>query len=129
MTNPNPYLAAALREIQEQKAANDASAAKAAAEAETATVPYAKQKKADLEAEVARRNAARDEDSQITVEGKGTVADLVAALEADDEGPAASEPGDEPTTDVVDDPALVVDEPGDEPTTDHSDSDSDSEEN
>lgn len=40
--------------------------------------------KADLEDEVARRNGGRAEDDVIEVEGNGTVADLVAALEADD---------------------------------------------
>ncbi len=47
--------------------------------------PYPKWKKADLEAEVESRNEGRAEDDLIVVEGKGTVADLAAALEADDE--------------------------------------------
>lgn len=47
-------------------------------------VPYAKWKKADLEAEVAKRNEGREDDDQIVVDGKGTVADLAAALEGDD---------------------------------------------
>lgn len=46
--------------------------------------PYAKRKKSDLEALVAERNEGRDEDDLIEVEGKGTVADLAAALDADD---------------------------------------------
>jgi hypothetical protein len=45
---------------------------------------YSSMKKADLEAEVASRNEGRAADDIIEVEGKGTVADLVAALEADD---------------------------------------------
>lgn len=45
---------------------------------------YSSMKKADLEAEVAKRNEVRADDDVIEVEGKGTVADLVAALEADD---------------------------------------------
>lgn len=44
---------------------------------------YAGVRKADLEAEVAARNSARDEADQIDP-GAGTVADLTAALEADD---------------------------------------------
>lgn len=48
------------------------------------TKPYAKWKKADLEAEVARRNEGRDDDDVIEVEGAGTVADLAAALDGDD---------------------------------------------
>lgn len=47
-------------------------------------VPYAKRKKADLEAEVSKRNEGRDEADHIEVGGNGTVKDLVAALEADD---------------------------------------------
>jgi hypothetical protein len=46
--------------------------------------PYAKWLKADLEAEVAKRNEARDDDDQIEVGGTGTVKDLAAALDADD---------------------------------------------
>jgi hypothetical protein len=53
-------------------------------------VPYAKRKKADLEAEVASRNEGREDDDLIVVEGKGTVADLAAALEADDAAQADS---------------------------------------
>lgn len=45
---------------------------------------YSSMKKADLEAEVARRNEDREADDVIDVEGTGKVADLVAALEADD---------------------------------------------
>ena len=41
-------------------------------------------KKAELEAEVDKRNEDREGDDLIEVDGKGTVADLVAALEADD---------------------------------------------
>jgi hypothetical protein len=52
-------------------------------EDEEEVVPYAKRKKADLESEVAARNEGRDEADLIEV-GKGTVADLAAALEADD---------------------------------------------
>ncbi len=44
--------------------------------------------KADLEAEVDRRNEGRDTDALIVVDGTGKVADLVAALEADDSGQA-----------------------------------------
>lgn len=47
---------------------------------------YSGMKKAELEAEVEKRNADRDDADKVVVEGKGTVADLVAALEADDEG-------------------------------------------
>lgn len=47
-------------------------------------VSYGSMKKPDLEAEVASRNADRDEDSRIQVGGNGTVKDLRAALEADD---------------------------------------------
>lgn len=46
--------------------------------------PYDKWLKADLEAEVAKRNEARDADDQIEVGGTGKVADLAAALDADD---------------------------------------------
>ena len=46
--------------------------------------PYEKWKKPDLEAEVASRNEGRDDEDLIEVEGKGTVADLAAALIADD---------------------------------------------
>lgn len=53
-------------------------------------VPYAKRKKADLEAEVAKRNEGRADDDVIVVEGKGTVADLAAALEGDDAAQADS---------------------------------------
>lgn len=45
--------------------------------------PYSKWLKADLETEVARRNAERAEDDQLDT-GAGTVADLAAALTADD---------------------------------------------
>lgn len=45
---------------------------------------YHSMRKADLEQEVANRNADRDEDNQVVVDGKGTVKDLIAALEADD---------------------------------------------
>lgn len=48
-------------------------------------VPYEKWKKADLEAEVESRNEGRPDEDLVVVEGKGTVADLVAALEADDQ--------------------------------------------
>jgi hypothetical protein len=47
-------------------------------------VPYAKRKKADLEAEVAERNEGRDDADKIEVGGNGTVKDLAAALDADD---------------------------------------------
>lgn len=52
-------------------------------------LPYDEWSKAELEAELDRRNEARDEDSQIVVEGTGKdgnvlKADLVLALEADD---------------------------------------------
>jgi hypothetical protein len=53
--------------------------------------PYAKWLKADLEAEVAKRNEARDADDQIEVGGTGKVKDLAAALVADD---AAGDTGD-----------------------------------
>lgn len=39
----------------------------------------------DLKAEIATRNEDRDEDDHIVVGGKGNKADLIAALEADDE--------------------------------------------
>lgn len=55
-----------------------------------AAVPYAKRKKADLEAEVAKRNEGRDDDDLVVVEGTGKVADLAAALEADDAKTAAA---------------------------------------
>lgn len=49
-------------------------------------VDYSSWKKADLEAEVATRNDGLEPDDEgyVLVGGKGTVADLVAALEADD---------------------------------------------
>lgn len=50
---------------------------------------YSSMKKADLEAEVARRNEGRNEGDVIQVAGKGTVADLVTALEADDAAASA----------------------------------------
>jgi len=43
---------------------------------------YSDQKVADLQAEIARRNADRDEVGQLSTEGKK--ADLIATLEADD---------------------------------------------
>lgn len=46
--------------------------------------PYKGLRKADLEAEVAKRNEDREDDDQIVVGGNGTVADLKAALVADD---------------------------------------------
>ncbi|HET6816881.1 MAG TPA: hypothetical protein VFH66_06605 [Mycobacteriales bacterium] len=45
---------------------------------------YSKQKVADLQAEIDRRNEGRDEADQIAPEGEKK-ADLIAALEADDE--------------------------------------------
>lgn len=53
--------------------------------------PYAKRKKGELEALVAERNEGREDDDLIVVEGKGTVADLAAALEADDASTAGTE--------------------------------------
>lgn len=48
--------------------------------------PYAKWRKADLEAEVENRNTdpGRSDANLIVVEGRGTRADLAAALDADD---------------------------------------------
>ncbi len=46
--------------------------------------PYAKWRKGDLEAEVEKRNKAREDDDKVLVEGTGKVADLAAALDADD---------------------------------------------
>ncbi len=43
---------------------------------------YSAQKVADLQAEIGRRNAERDEADQLSTEGKK--ADLIATLEADD---------------------------------------------
>lgn len=45
---------------------------------------YASMSKAELEAEVAKRNEGRDEADQIAVEGRGNKPDLLAALKADD---------------------------------------------
>lgn len=45
---------------------------------------YGSWKKADLEAEVAKRNEGRDDDDLVVVEAPGNKAELVAALEADD---------------------------------------------
>lgn len=45
---------------------------------------YSKSKKADLEAEIDKRNADRDEDSQIVPDEPGNKPELIAALEADD---------------------------------------------
>lgn len=39
--------------------------------------------KAELEAEIARRNAGRDDEHQIVVEGRGNKPDLIAAVKAD----------------------------------------------
>lgn len=47
--------------------------------------PYKGLKKPDLQKLVDDRNADRDEDARIVVGGNGTVADLIAALEADDQ--------------------------------------------
>lgn len=55
-----------------------------AADDDDTDVPYAKRKKADLEALVAERNAQRGEDDQIVVGGTGKVSDLADALDADD---------------------------------------------
>lgn len=49
---------------------------------------YSSMKKAELEQEVEDRNAERAPESQIEVGGNGTVKDLIAALEADDESQA-----------------------------------------
>lgn len=49
-----------------------------------AVKPYDKWLKPALEAEVEKRNTDRDGDHLVVVEGNGTVADLAAALEADD---------------------------------------------
>jgi hypothetical protein len=46
---------------------------------------YSSMKKDALEAEVAKRNEGREEADYIEVGGNGTVADLRAALEADDD--------------------------------------------
>lgn len=54
------------------------------ADGDKGAVPYSKWRKADLETEVASRNEGREDDDLIVVEGDGTVADLTAALEADD---------------------------------------------
>lgn len=54
------------------------------ADPESTKRPYAKWVKADLQAEVDRRNADRESGDLIEVEGKGTAADLAAALEGDD---------------------------------------------
>lgn len=53
--------------------------------------PYAKRKKPELEKLVAERNEGREGEALIVVEGKGTVADLAAALDADDVALAAAE--------------------------------------
>lgn len=50
---------------------------------------YAALTSADLRAEIARRNDARDEESRIVPDGRKNV-DLVAALEADDAAQAAA---------------------------------------
>lgn len=46
--------------------------------------PLSKLSKDELQAEVDRRNADRDDDAKIEVGGKGNKPDLVKALEADD---------------------------------------------
>lgn len=46
---------------------------------------YSSLKKAELEAEVERRNSERTPDSQVVVDGNGTVEDLRSALIADDQ--------------------------------------------
>lgn len=46
--------------------------------------PYSEWLKADLEAEVDRRNEGRSDDGLIEVEAPGNKPDLIAALEADD---------------------------------------------
>ncbi|RNL66247.1 hypothetical protein EFK50_01065 [Nocardioides marmoriginsengisoli] len=48
------------------------------------TPDYSALKKGELQAEVEKRNQGREDDDLIVVEGKGHVADLVAALQADD---------------------------------------------
>lgn len=53
---------------------------------------YASMTVADLKAEIGKRNADREDDAQLAVDGKK--ADLVAVLEADDE--PATEPATEP---------------------------------
>ena len=53
--------------------------------------PYKGVLKADLEDEVAKRNAERSEDDQIEVGGTGKVSDLLKALKADDKAHADSE--------------------------------------
>lgn len=56
-----------------------------AADSEAGKTPsYSAMRKAELEAEVDSRNSTRSADDQIEVEGAGTVADLIAALQADD---------------------------------------------
>lgn len=81
-------------------------------------LPYSKWLKADLEAEVERRNTERAEDDPIVVEGNGTKADLVAALEAADQPPADPNQGE--NTDPVADPA-AGEQDGDQPPADPTD--------
>lgn len=54
--------------------------------------PYLERRKAELEAEVSKRNADRDEGDQIVVASPGNKPELAAALEADDDAatPAAT---------------------------------------
>lgn len=51
---------------------------------EAAPIDYSGRKKDSLEGEVKERNEGRPDDQKIVVEGKGTIPDLIAALQADD---------------------------------------------
>ncbi len=78
---PNPYLAAALREQQDKRAA--AVAENDPAGYDALTVP-------DLRDEISRRNEGRAESDQIVPSG-ALKADLTKALEADDNNPPETE--------------------------------------
>lgn len=79
---------------------------------------YASLKKAELQAEVEKRNEDRDEDDLVVVEGKGTVADLVAALTADDAKQADPEPDPESLSSSTIDGESAIDADGQLATSD-----------
>lgn len=63
----------------------------AAEEEETEEVDYNDLTVSDLQEEIAARNEERDEDDQIEVDSKAKKADLITALEADDQAQAEEE--------------------------------------
>lgn len=104
-----PYLAAA---INDQRAQHDARIRESEPSPEKPK-PFPKWKKDELHAEIARRNSGRPTEDRIVVDGKGTVADLAAALEADDLALGGAAGEQEPPADPTggQEPAAPADQP------------------